>query len=269
MTSSELHLDSNCSRWNYGVQQYKENRDVFYEGGLFSIVVIAHGRHDNTCRSVESTIKSIKDYPGEVEWIFIENGECEENYKYFMSLDLERKAVVRHKNYGINHAINQGWNLSRGEYVFIHENDWESTRLIDFLSPARDIFQEDCNIGMIQLRDPMDPHENHGRSKPDFNPWSCTPEQLKEENIIVEKKVTKNGHAYLVSEFSNGFNNNPIIIHKNVRRLCGPYPEPIVGSDPRHGETEYQKRVAVEGYATAYIGMPIYWHMGRIQTVGH
>jgi GT2 family glycosyltransferase len=267
MTSSERHLRQNEKRWDYSVQCYKPH-DPMCEPGLFSIIVLAHGRPDTTRRSVLSTLDCTRLYSGEIEWIFVENGGNLENRKFFDGLKLDRKVIIQHKNYGINHGLNQGWGLSRGEFVMIHENDWEATRIVDFLSIAKQIFEEKPDIGIVQLRDPFDPHENHGRGKPEYNPWSCTTEAVEKAGYKIWKEITKGGHAYLISEFPNGFNNNPVIIRKQVYRECGPYPEPPVGADPRHGETLYQERVSDLGCAIAYVGVPVYWHMGRIQTQG-
>jgi GT2 family glycosyltransferase len=266
MTSSERHISTEQSRWDFNAQCYKDNRDVFCENDLFSIIVLSHGRPDTTRRSILSTLDCARHFDGEIEWVFIENGGSEANYEFFQGLDLERKVVVRHRNYGINHGLNQGWGLSRGEFCMIHENDWEATREINYFKYAKEIFNEYADVGIIQLRDPLDPHENHGSGKPMHNPWSCREDVLQRANIKVWKEQTKSGHSFLISEFPNGFNNNPVIIRKSVYRSCGAYPEPEVGSDPRHGETEYQARVAELGCAIAYIGAPIYWHMGRVQT---
>lgn len=264
MTSSERHTTG--QRWNFAVPRYKENRDVFFEPGLFSVVVLSHSRPDVTRESVMSTLDCMKDYDGEVEWIFIENGCNELCYQFFQELDLERKVIVRQKNYGINEGLNQGWALSRGEFVMIHENDWEAVRRANFLQSAKEIFEEFPEVGVIQLRDPLDPHENHGSGKPLYNPWSCHEPILDRAGVKVTKEKTKSGHSFLMSFFPNGFNNNPVIIRKELYRACGPYPEAEMGCDPRHGETEYQARVAELGCATAYIGIPVYWHMGRVQT---
>jgi hypothetical protein len=266
MTSSERHLKHGQPRWDYNLPIYKDNRDVFLESGLFSIIVLSHGRHEITRRSVLSTLDCANAYDGEVEWIFIENGGNDINYDFFYELPVERKVVVRQKNYGINHGLNQGWGLSRGEYIMIHENDWEAVRVANFFQPAKEIFEEKPDIGIIQLRDPLDPHENHGSGKPLYNPWSCHEHILERAKVKIWKEETSSGHVYLVSEFPNGFNNNPILIRKDVYRACGPYPEAEVGSDPRHGETEYQKKVAELGCAIAHVGIPVYWHMGRVQT---
>jgi glycosyltransferase involved in cell wall biosynthesis len=267
MTSSIRHLAEKC--WNYNVTQYKHNRDVFLEEGLFSVVVIAHGRHDITRKTVLGTLENINLYPGEVEWIFIENGNCDENYEFFQELDLERKVIVRQDNYGINEALNQGWALSRGEFVVVLENDWRTTISADFLTPVKDIFNEQPMVGMIQLRDPLDPNENHGSGKPYYNPWSCRPDVLERSGVNVSSHTTRNNHAYMIAKIPYGFNNNPIAIRKSVYRQCGSYPEAEVGTDPRHGETEYQERVANSNWLTAHVGLSLYSHMGRIQTVAN
>lgn len=266
MTSSERHLESEQRRWNYSIPRYKNNRDVFYEPGLISIVVLAHGRPAETRETVLGTLRNVAQFSGEVEWIFIENGNCEENYQFFNELDLERKVIVRQKNYGINEGLNQGWVLSRGEYVMILENDWQTVVDRDFLSIVKDIFEEQPLVGMIQLRDPRDPNENHGLGKPLYNPWTCDPQKIREEGVIMSRQTTSHSHFYLIANHPNGFNNNPIVIRKDVYRECGSYPEPEVGYDPRHGETEYQQRVADTGWLTAYVGIPVYSHLGRVQT---
>ncbi|MCV0439721.1 MAG: hypothetical protein K5880_13930 [Hydrogenophaga sp.] len=263
MTSTERFTGR---RWDFNQPRYKENRDVFMEPGLFSVVVLAHGREAVTRQSVQSTLDCANHYDGEIEWIFVENAGCDANYKFFMDFPEVRKVVISQRNYGINEGLNQGWALSRGEYVMIHENDWEAVRAANFFQSAKEIFEEFPEVGVIQLRDPLDPHENHGSGKPLYNPWSCHEPILDRAGVKVTKEKTKSGHSFLMSFFPNGFNNNPVIIRKELYRACGPYPEAEIGSDPRHGETEYQARVAELGCATAYIGIPVYWHMGRVQT---
>jgi len=266
MTSSEQTVDPGQPRWNFNHQCYKSNDDVFFEPGVFSIVVIAHGRPDTTRGCILSTYDAISSHDGEVEWIFVENGQSEQNRQFFFDFPHDRKVTVVQKNYGINEALNQGWALSRGEYVLIHENDWGCQRKVDFLEIAQDIFESNPDVGIIQLRDPRDPKENHGLGKPEYNPWSCGEDQLEAAGIKVWTEETKGGYTYLVSEFPNGFNNNPVIMRKTLYRECGPYPEPIVGADPRHGETVYQKRVADHGCKIAHIAMPLYRHLGHVQT---
>jgi len=266
MTSSSRHLKPGQPRWDCSIQQYKENRDVFCEAGLFSVVVLAHGRPELTRKTVEGTISNLSLFKGEVEWIFIENGRCEENYQFFNDLKLERKVIVRQDNFGINAGLNQGWALSRGEYVIILENDWETKVSEDFLSIAEDIFNEQPQVGMIQLRDPRDPNENHGLGKPLYNPFTCDIKTCHMAGVVVSRQQTVNSHTYLIANHPNGFNNNPIAIRKAVYRECGAYPESMLGFDLRHGESEYQERVSKTKWLTAYIGIPIYQHAGRVQT---
>lgn len=266
MSSSERNLTEGQPRWDFGVQCYKEDRDVFCERGLISIIVIAHGRPEITRQTVLGTLANVDRYAGEVEFIFVENGNCVENYDFFQGLDLERKTVISQRNYGINEAINQGWALSRGEYVMILENDWETKIEHDFLGIAVDIFKEQQSVGMIQLRDPRDPNENHGLGKVMYNPWSCNPNLVRDAGIVMSRQKTDKGHTYLLANHPNGFNNNPILIRKQLYRECGPYPEAACGSDPRHGESLYQSEVAKTQYLTAYIGLPLYCHSGRVQT---
>ena len=266
MTSSERHLLPGQSRWDYSVQRYKSCRDVFCEPGLISIVFLACGRSDVTAKSLYSTIDSACMYKGEIEWIFVENGGSDENLALFERILGPRKVIIRQSNYGINEGLNQGWALSRGEFVMIHENDWECRHKKDFFSISRDIFNENHDVGIVQLRAINDPNENWGYNKPEYNPWSCTPEALQRAGISVEAQHTKAGHEFLKSKFPNGFHNNPIFIRKSLYRQCGPYPECILGSDPRHGESLYQSKVAKTEYATSHIGLELYYHIGKVTT---
>lgn len=265
MTSSERHLPPTSKRWDYSRQEYK-SYDPFCEPGLFSVIVLAHGRPNTTRRCLLSTIEAVSKYDGEVEWIMIENGSCDENYDFFQSLDLERKVIVRQRNFGINQGLNQGWALSRGEWCMIHENDWLNSASIEFISIVRDIMTEKPDVGIVQLRAVNDSSCNFGYGKPEYSPWSCTPEQLSVAGISLWSEKTKNDHEYWISHFPNGFNNNPIAIRKSLYRECGSYPEPILSSDPRHGETLYQGRVANTDCAIAHIGLELYYHCGDIQT---
>ncbi len=269
MTSSKRHLKENEPFWNRSIQKYKDLSNVFYEPNLFSIVVLALGRHEETKKSIQSTLECLEKYNGEIEWIFVENGNNQDNLNYFDSLDLERKVIIKQKNYGINHGLNQGWSISRGEYVMIHENDWIAINKTDFLSTSLSILKQNQEVGIIQLRDPFDPNENWGFRKPEYNPWSCDIKSLNNANLNIIKNKTLDEHVYYTCKFPNGFNNNPIIIRKDVYLRCGPYPEPIIGSDPRHGETEYQNKVANTDYTVAFLqNSPNYRHCGQISTIG-
>jgi glycosyltransferase involved in cell wall biosynthesis len=216
-----------------------------------------------TERCIESTKKAISGYAGEVEWLFIENGDDDENLTAFMNFDAERKVIVRQDNFGINQALNQGWALSRGEYVMIHENDWYNNKQqINFLEIGRQIFESNSMVDVIQLRDPADPNENWGFGKPMFNPWSINSQVCTAAGVKVWTESLSCGHEYPVSDFPNGFNNNPVLIRKSLYRQCGPMAEPKIGTDPRHDETHYQERVASLDRYTAHIGFPLYYHVG-------
>jgi hypothetical protein len=266
MTSSKKHLSLNQKKWDYSVQRYKSLANPFEEPNLFSILFIACGRPQITKRCLLSSLDAISQYDGEVEWVFIENGDCDENYSLFQDLDLDRKVVLRQKNYGINHALNQAWALSRGQWCLIHENDWECRLSTNFLDLAKQILLEKQEIGILQLRAVNDPNENWGYGKPDYSPWSSTDKALNEMGIKVWREQTQSGHTYFVSHFPNGFNNNPTIITKQLYNECGSYPEPELGTDPRHGETEYQSRVAKTDCATGHIGLELYFHCGQQST---
>jgi glycosyltransferase involved in cell wall biosynthesis len=268
MTSSSRHLIPNQPRWNYGIQKYKENRDVFCEKGLFSIVVLACGRPDITRQTILDTLGNTKLYGGDIEWIFIENGGCEANYEFFKSLPLERKVILRQENFGINQGLNQGWALSRGEYVMILENDWGTNAEHNFLATARGIFQEWPEVDMIQLRDPRDPNENHGLGKPLYNPITCDQEECWKVGVDIQRQKISTGHTFIIAGPYYSLNNNPIIIRKSLYREHGPYPEALVGCDPRHGETLLQEEVYQSKSMAAYIGVPLYRHIGRVQTKG-
>jgi hypothetical protein len=266
MTSSEEGFKIGPMRWNYNLQRYKANRDVFCEPGLISVVFLACGRSEVTRRCFLATLDSVVLYKDELEWIFIENGESDENMQFFESLRMPRKTILRQNNYGINEGLNQGWALSRGEFVMIHENDWECRNQCDFFTTAKEIMNEKPDVGIVQLRAVYDPCENWGLRKPEYSPWSCSADALQSAGIKLWHEKTASGHEYMISNFPNGFNNNPTIIRKSLYRECGPYPEPELGTDPRHGETEYQQRVAKSGCAIAHIGIELFYHCGQVTT---
>lgn len=269
MTSPSKHLPYNAPRWDYSIQRYKSHHP-FCEPGLTSILFLAHGRPELTRRTMLATldcVKQMKNFEDKIEVICIENGDCRENYEFFQNLDIPRKVVVRQNNYGINQGLNQAWALSRGEFCMVHENDWEPHKIVDFFSIVQDIFNEKQDVGIVQLRSIWDQNEQWGRGKPDYWPWDLSPEVLAAKSVKVWREKTKAGHEFLISNFENGFNNNPIVMHKNLYREVGPYPEPEVGTDPRHGETQYQHAVAASGCRIAHINIDLYYHIGRIQTV--
>lgn len=269
MTSSKKHLSYYQEKWDYSLQKYKSIKDVFCEDGLYSILFLACGRSEITRRSFLSTLDCVNKYSGEIEWIFIENGHCEENYQLFHDQKLDRKVIIRQDNAGINEGLNQGWAISRGEFCMIHENDWEARSLIDFFSIARDIFYEKSDIGIIQLRSILDNNEQWGRGKPLYWPWDLDDRKNAQHNVKVWREKTRSGHSYAISNFPNGFNNNPCFIRKQLYRECGPYPEVELGSDPRHGETQMQQIIANSGAMTAHICIDLYYHIGREQTIAN
>jgi hypothetical protein len=266
MTSSERHLRPGQSRWDYTKQEYKEG-EPFCEEGLFSILVLAHGRPEITKRCILSTVDVLSNYPDEIEWIFIENGNCKENLSFFQTLPLDRKVIISQRNYGINHALNQAWALSRGQWCMIHENDWECRSNQEFLGITKDILTERSEVGIVQLRAINDPCENWGRGKPEYSPWTCSSDKLEKAGVNLWPEKTSKDHEYWLTDMPNGFNNNPCVISKALYKECGPYPEAQVGCDPRHGETLYQQRVAGTDCVTAHVGIELYYHCGQKTTL--
>lgn len=247
--------------WDHNIQRYK-NYDPFCEPGLISVLFLSCGKPKLTAVSLQSTLEATKNYVGEIEWIFLEQGECEENYRLFSSFPANRKVVVRQKNFGINNGLNQLWALSRGEFCFIHESDWFNKQPdLNIFGIAKKIFEQDDEISVIQCRAIWDDAENWGFGKPEFNPWSCRDLAAK-EGFPVSDEELESGYRYYTCRFRYGFNNNPNFIRKKLYRECGVYPEADPGTDPRHGETEYQERVALKKYKIAQIGQEVYYHIG-------
>jgi hypothetical protein len=268
MTSSDKHLKDGQSRWDYTKQAYKEY-DTHCEPGLISVLVLSCGRPENTIRSLDSTLQAASHYGGEIEWVLLEQGACDATYDYFMCLSLDRKVVVRQRNYGINNGLNQLWHLSRGEYCMVHENDWlNALPHFNMFGVAKEILEENGDIGIIQMRAIYDPRENWGLGKPDYSPWSCSDDTLAQARIPKWEEHTQSGHRYWVSEFPNGYNHNPNLTRKNLWKEVGPLPEAPIGYDPRHGETEMQGRIALTGAVVAHIGEELYYHIGQSPTKG-
>lgn len=242
-------------------QKYKDY-DIFCEPQLFSIVVLACGRPDFTKQTVLSLLDSTSLYTDEIEYLFIENGECEENYQFFQGLNLERKVIVRQSNAGINEGLNQGWALSRGEFIIILENDWLLHPKVNFLQVIKDILNEKQDIGLVQLRAINDLEQNWGAGKEEYWPWYMT----KLNKVKVWKERTLNGHEYLISDLPFAFTNNPVCIRKQIYRELGPYPEAEYGHDPRHGETIWQTKFYNSGAMAAHINLNLFYHIGQITT---
>ena len=261
MTSSSRHLRQGQPFWDQNIQQYK-NYDPFVERDLISILFLSHNKPALTKICLLQLIESTKSYSGELEWIFINNDCNPENYNLFSSLDLERKVILQQKNYGINHGFNQAWRLSRGEYCLIMESDWYNQNLsFNFLQVSKDILKENLNTKIVQLRAIWDRNENWGQNKPEFWPWNIR-ERAIDAGYPVYEKTTLAGHNYLECTFPNGFCNNPILMSKSLYREIGTYPEPEVGTDPRHGETLYQEKVWKSKYSTAHINKELFFHAG-------
>jgi len=251
---------------DYSKQEYKPFNPMC-EPGLISILFLSCNKHKLADISLTSTIAASRNYGGEIEWCFLEQGtspDADDNIALFKRLNLERKVMILpDTNYGINSGFNSLWHISRGEFCMHHESDWLNKHAdFPFISTARDILLERSDVGIVQLRAPSDPNENWGRNKPEYNPWSCTEKQLKDSGIKIWIEKIKSGHQYAISEFPNGWNNNPSIIRKSLFKECGPLPEPPFTSDLRHGETEMAERVAKSGCAIAHIGVELYYHIG-------
>lgn len=251
-----------------GARIYKPH-DPFNEPGLISILFLSCNKHKITKESLDSTRTALGSYTGEIEWVFLEQGEGDDassNLTMYedMGRDIERSVILRpNRNYGINNGLNQLWAISRGEYCFIHENDWLNKEPdFPFMAHAKDILDEHPDIGLVQLRASCDKHENWGYGKPEYSPWTCTDEVLERSPYRIWFEETSRSHRFMVSEFPNGFNNNPNLIRKSLYRECGPYPEPPATADLRHGETEYQQRVHKTSCAIAHINREIYHHIG-------
>lgn len=253
-------------KWDYERHEFK-SFDPMCEPGLISICFLSCGKHKLTKVCLDSTLKAAALYKGEIEFLFLEQGddkmETDANVKYFESLNLERKIIIRpNRNYGINAAWNNLLSIARGEYVMLHENDFFNIAPeFDFLQKAKDIFSENNNVDIIRFRDPRDPCENWGHRKPIYDPFSCSDAELAKTNIRVYEEMTSEGLIYLVSKFPNGWNHNPNIVRKRLLRQILPLPEPPFGSDPRHSETPTQQKVAMIGCETAQ-GGNFYHHAG-------
>jgi hypothetical protein len=136
-----------------------------------------------------------------------------------------------------------------------------------FLSRVLAIFEQRQDVGLVQLRAVFDPNQNWGKGKPEYSPWSCSAAQLQEAGINIWCDQLDCGHTFYIADHPNGFNNNPICIRKQLYKELGPYPECVVGSDPRHGETLYQDLVAKSHWLTAHVSIELFYHRGLTSTV--
>jgi hypothetical protein len=226
--------------------------DPLCEPGLVSILFLSCGKHKLARHSLESTFAATRQYDGEIEWCFLEQGQNDDaakNLQMFEALDVERKVILRpNGNYGINSGFNSLWAVSRGEFCMNHEDDWMNREPdFDFLTATLEIFREFPDIGIVQVRAAFDPNENWGFRKPDYNPWTC---DFIEAGVVPQK--TASGHEFLACDYDNGWNHNPQIVRKSVFRACGPLDEPPLDGDMRYGEDTMQAAVAKNGCTIAH-----------------
>jgi GT2 family glycosyltransferase len=257
VTSSVRHLKKDEPRFNIEVRKFKEY-DTHCEPGLISILFLAFNKPELTKICLEATQKSLQDYEGEIEWCFMENGNNDENWDLFSNFQTTRKKLIRTGNWGITSAFNDLWNISRGEYCLVLENDFFNKDSVKFLQDAKDILDEDDIVGIVHLRAIHDPNENWGYKKEEFSPFSCETT----EKYHVEHRETFAGHSYKVARYPNMYSNNPCLMRKVLRRRCGNFNEPEMGTDLRHDETHYQERINKAGYCAAHINKEIYYHVG-------
>lgn len=259
------------NKWDFNKRYFKDF-DPFCEPGLVSVCVLSCGRANLLRPSLASTFDGVKDYAGEIEWLFLDQSDDNVKHDEAMAIikshaeNVERSVmIVPNGNYGINNGLNQLISLSRGQFFMIHEDDWVNIDFtFDFLRHAVDIMNENPDVAVVQLRDPNDPHENYGLRKPEYNPWSCNEKLLSRSDVNLWERTTKSGHRFWVSDLPNGYNNNPILIRKEFWNKVGPLKEPPFGTDPRHDETHMQCKIkdANLGLLTAHIMTPVYRHIG-------
>lgn len=253
---------------NRKLQLYRDISDVYHESGLISILFLSCGKHKVVQQCLHTTINSLRNYPGDLEFIFLEQGwdcEPEDAYKNVgmfneLTQDFDRSLIILpNRNGGINYGINQLWQVSRGEYVLFLESDWICTHANDqWLVHAKAILDQHKDIGIVQLRAIGDPNENWGVGKPGFSPWSCPGRPDVQERII---NLDNHDFMFYVCEKRiHGVNNNPALWRKDMRRVLGPMPEPEPWSDLKHGETSYQYKFMDTGWNAAHIRIPVYYH---------
>jgi hypothetical protein len=245
-----------------------KDHDPYCEPGLISILFLCQHKHALTRACLEQTAKAVANYEGELEWCFLVNGlehtESIMNVKMVTEFKAERKTIVlKDKNYGINPGLNDLFQVSRGELCMILECDWyNQDPKVDFLSIVKDIFDDQPELQILQLRDPDDQWENWGRDDPKFNPWTTRPEIIADLGITRAAYMTADRHKYMLARFPGAYTNNPIIIRKELLRRAGHMEEPVVGADPRHGETEFQERIRDMDILSGHINLPLYIHAG-------
>lgn len=246
---------------NRSITQYRQIEDLYCEKGLVSILFLACGRHNITDKCLSALLSSVS--ITNIEWIFLENQVYSKDGNlnlqlFFNVLKTKRGLLIYNStNYGINNALNNMFNISRGEYCLIMENDWYTEQKDEkWLINAIAILEENPDVGIVQLRDIYDPCENWGYGKPEYLPFSC-------DGYYVTREL-KNGYRYLVaSNKFYGINNNPCLVRKSCRKELGNMKEPEVWSDLRHGESEYQERFIKTYWKVSHINMPVFRHAGN------
>jgi len=249
-------------------QIYRDIENVYYEPGLISILILSHGNHRVFKKCFQTTVDSLKNYNGKIEYIFLEQGwdsdpeESRRNVQFFQeaTADIDRKLMIfPSRNGGINYGINQLWQMARGEYILFLESDWICGHPGEkWLEYAKIILDEHKDIGILQVRAIGDPNENWGAGKPDFSPWSCEGQPGVEERVIgFEGRFLK---FYATKERIHGVHNNPALWRKTMRDELGPMPEPELWGDLHHGETTYQNDFMNTQWNTGHIRIPVYYH---------
>lgn len=262
MTSSIRHLKPGQPRWNSDKHEFKSH-NPFVEKDLISILFLACNNPELTRVCLDSTLQMLSGYSGEYELLFMENGNNEDNYKLFYNVAHERKKIIRSDNWGIMSAFNDLFAIARGEFCFIHENDFlNSNPSANILFSSISVLKFDQEVGSVYIRNIHDPNENWGYRKPEYLPYTCDANQNQSANITVTECTTNNGIVYQKANHPNWYNNNPCLIRKKIWTDYGPFNEPMVGSCPKHDETHFQHRTANIGYKGAYIPNSPYIHIG-------
>lgn len=249
-------------------QIYRDINNVYYESGLISVLILSQGNHQVFKRCFQTTVDSLRNYKGSLEYIFLEQAwdtdpesACR-NVQFFneVTKHIDRTLIVLpSRNGGINYGINQLWQLARGEYILFLENDWICSHPGEkWLECGKIILDQHKDIGILQVRAIGDPSENWGAGKPEFSPWSCDGKPGVENRTIgFDGRFLK---FYVTKEKMCGVNNNPALWRKTMREDLGPMSEPELWSDLRHGETSYQNDFMNTQWNTAHIRIPIYYH---------
>ncbi len=245
------------------IQVYRDIDNIYSEHGLVSIMFLSCGRHDVTKFCIESTLNSLRNFNGNIEFIFMEQGwnvnyqEAEKNLIFYKSLKYDRSVIIiPNKNYGINNAINQMYRLSRGIYTLLLECDWYCLSNDSYwLDNGCKILDNYENIGVVQLRNIYDPNENWGYGKQQYNPFSI----CNNKNIL--RQYTSDNIPFLLATHKfAGINNNPNLVRKDVYRDIGLCKEPLLESNLKHGETDREERFMNTTWKVAHLIDGVFFH---------